>query len=220
MAKKPKTKIVSKKHLARVERERIQNRNIMVSALAVLVVVLGIIIYGVLDQTVLREKQPVAQVGSDVITTRQFEIKVRYSRFQLIQQYNQYAPLAAYFGQQIQDTLTQISNELSDPVTLGSNVLDQMIDDVLIRQEAKKRGITVTKTEVDKALQEGFAFFPNGTSTPTITPTGVITPTTNATQLALVTITPTPTITSTPTNTATPAGTSTPAGTTTPTTTV
>jgi peptidyl-prolyl cis-trans isomerase D len=213
MAKKPKTKIVTKKHLARVEREKIQNRNIMVSALAVLVVVLGIIIYGILDQTVLRESQPVAQVGSDVITTRQFEIKVRYTRFQLIQQYNQYAPLAAYFGQQVQDTLTQISNELSDTVTLGNNVLDQMIDDVMIRQEAKKRGITVSRAEVDTALQEGFAFFPNGTQTPTLTPTSAVTPTMDTTQVALVTITPTPTITSTPTTTATPAATSTPVGT-------
>jgi peptidyl-prolyl cis-trans isomerase D len=139
MAKKPKAKIISKKHLARVERERIQNRNIMISALTILVIVLGIIIYGVLDQTVLRENQPVAQVGSDVITTRQFEIKVRYTRFNYINQYNQYVSLVAYFGTQLQNTLTQLSNQLSDPVTLGSNVLDQMIDDVIIRQEAKKR---------------------------------------------------------------------------------
>ncbi len=220
MAKKPKPKIVSKKHLARVERERIQNRNIMISSISIIVVVLGIIVYGVLEQSILRENQPVAIVGKDVITTRQYEIKVRFQRFQLIQQYNQYQQLAAYFGSQMQNYLTQIESELSDPVTLGGSVLDQMITDLIIRQEAKNRGITVTKAEVDKALQEGFAYFPNGTYTPTLTTTVVFTPTMDATQHALVTITPTPTITSTPTITITPTFTAAPAQTETSTATV
>jgi hypothetical protein len=79
-----------------------------------------------------------------------------------------------------------------------------MIDDKIIRQEAAKRGITVTDAEVDKAMQDAFGFFPNGTPTPTITPTSFSTPTLSATQLALVTITPTPTTAPTDTPTVAP----------------
>jgi parvulin-like peptidyl-prolyl isomerase len=70
-----------------------------------------------------------------------------------------------------------------------------MVNDVLIRQEAKKRGITVTSQEVDKAVQEAFGYFANGTPTPTPTEKLVPTSTLNPTQLALVPPTSTPTAT-------------------------
>ena len=47
MAKTPTAKIVSKKHLARLERERIQNRNIMVVGIVVLVLVVATVAYGI-----------------------------------------------------------------------------------------------------------------------------------------------------------------------------
>jgi peptidyl-prolyl cis-trans isomerase D len=218
MAKKPKPKIITKKHLARLERERIQNRYIMIASVAIFVIVVGIITYGILDQTVIQAMRPVAKVGSDTITAQQFEVQVRYDRYQLIQRYDTLQQYAAYFGSAVQDSLTQIETQLADPVAFGSSVLDQMVDNLLIRQEAKRRGITVSKVEVDKALQESFNFYPNGTPSPTLTPTVANTPTLSSTQLALVTITPTPTITFTPTvtATATPGPTNTPAVTATP----
>jgi len=204
MAKKPKPKIVSKKHLARLEREHIQNRNIMIAASTILILVIAVIVYGVLSQTVLFDQQPVARVGSDVITTRQFEMQVRFNRYQLIQQYTQYQQMVAYFGSSMQSYLTQIESQLSDPTSYGSTVLDQMIDNVIIRQEAQKRGITVSTAEVDEKLQEAFGYYPQGSPTPSLTPTVGNSPTMDATQLSLVSITPTPTITLTPTITFTP----------------
>ena len=68
-----------------------------------------------------------------------------------------------------------------------------MIDEIVIRQEAKKVGITVSAAEIDEAMKAAFGYYPNGTPTPTVTPTHVLTPTLNPTQLAIVTITPTPT---------------------------
>jgi parvulin-like peptidyl-prolyl isomerase len=79
-----------------------------------------------------------------------------------------------------------------------------MITEVIIRQEAAKRGITVTRDEVEAAMQEQFDFFPNGTPTPTITPTAIVTSTLSPTQMALLPPTSTPTETATPEQTATP----------------
>ncbi len=79
------SKVLSKKHLARLERERIQNRNIIIVSAIILIFVVGLIGYGILDQTVLQGLQPVAKVGNQVITTREFQVQVRYDRVNLNQ---------------------------------------------------------------------------------------------------------------------------------------
>jgi peptidyl-prolyl cis-trans isomerase D len=206
MANNQPHKIVSKKHQARMQRERQQSRIIAFSAIGVLIAVVLLIFYGILSQTVLRACQPVAKVGGDAISTKAFESHVRLTRQQLINQYVQYYQFAQMFGidinsnQTIANQLQQIQSELDNTATLGENVLNQMVDGILIRQEAKSRGITVTSEELDKAIQDAFGYFPNGTPTPTITATTFLYPTLNATELAIVTITPTasPLPTSTP----------------------
>jgi parvulin-like peptidyl-prolyl isomerase len=199
MPKRKTSKVISKKHLARLERERIQNRNIIIVSTIILVFVVGLIGYGILDQTVLQGLKPVAKVGSQVITSREFQVQVRYDRMNLINQYNQYQQLAQYFSGDatFQNTMTQIENQLSSTTTEGSTVLNNLVNDILIRQEAQRRGITVSQAEIDAELQKGFAYFPNGTLTPTTTPTVVNTPTLNPTALFLVTALPTATTTST-----------------------
>jgi len=100
----------------------------------------------------------------------------------------------------------QIMTSLQIPELMGQQVLDQMIDDVLIRQEAKKRGITVSADEVESLIQEIYRFFPNGTLTPTVTPTSFEYPTLTSKQLTLYpsTATPTQVLTVTPQPTSTP----------------
>jgi parvulin-like peptidyl-prolyl isomerase len=206
MAKEDNPKIISKKHLARLEKERIQNRYIMIASIVVLVLVLAIVGYGILDQTILTGLKPVAIVGPDKITTNEFQKTVRYSRWQMVQQYDSTLQLSQSFGSNPQfanyfkSSLDQIQSELTDPKTVGSAVLDQLIDDRLIRQEAKKRGIVVTSVEIDKAVQEWFNYYANGTPTPTVTPVELPTSTLSPAQLAMVaTLTPTIDLTATAT---------------------
>jgi hypothetical protein len=213
MAKEVNPKIISKKHLARLEKEKIQNRMIVIVSAAVLVLVIAIVGYGILDQTVLRGMKPVAVVGSDKITATEFEKTVRYSRWQLVQQYDSTLQLEQSFGNTpqfasyFQSTLSQIQYQLQDPNTIGSAVLDQLINDRLIRQEAKKRGIVVTSAEIDAGVQNWFGYFPNGEPTPTIFPTEMPTSTLSPTlEFLIATLTPTIdlTATSTPTLAETP----------------
>jgi parvulin-like peptidyl-prolyl isomerase len=94
-------------------------------------------------------------------------------------------------------------------------VLNQMIDEELVRQEATKRAITASTQEVDEAIQASYEYFPKGSPTPSITPSPVSPPTLSPETLKLVTITPTPgppTETSAPTLTPGPSGSPTAAG--------
>ncbi|RIK30792.1 MAG: hypothetical protein DCC56_08770 [Anaerolineae bacterium] len=80
------------------------------------------------------------------------------------------------------------------------------MDETLIRQQAKKLGITVSEQEVDEAIQSAYNFFPNGTETPAPTATEFALPTLSSQQLTLYPSTATPTkfLTPTPTQTSTP----------------
>jgi len=212
MAKNQPSKVVSKKHIARLQKERQQIRTIMYVTISIVVLVVILIGYGILSQTVLRGRQPVARVGGESITTKSFEAHVRLTRQQMISQYQQYIQFAQMFGldpntdSTIGNTLQQIQLQLDDTASLGESVLNQMVDNVIIRQEAEKRGIIISAEEVDKAIQDAFGYFPDGTPTPTIVPTSIIFPTLNATEKALVP----PSATPSPYPTATLQATSTP----------
>lgn len=212
MARNPKQRMVTKKHLARLQREERQRRFILIGAIIVVVLVLGLIGFGLLEQYYLSSIRPVADVNGERITTAQFQAQARYTRQRLINNAVQSTQLMQYFGDSaemlasIQNQIAQIQAQL-DPQVAGQSTLDQLIDDALIRQEAKNRGITVSQEEIDQAVQEGFGFFPSGTPTPAPTLEVVPTSTLNPAQLALVPPTPTATavITATETLTATQA---------------
>jgi parvulin-like peptidyl-prolyl isomerase len=212
MAKDTKKKVLTKKHLARLERERRQRRYILLASITVLVLVVGFIGYGILDRLVLQPLQPVANVNGTKITTKDWQARVRYSRQSIIQQYIQTAQLAQAFGsdpstaQYFQSSLQQISSQLNDPTTIGNQVLNTMIQDELIKVEAAKRGISISDADLDKVLQGDFGYYPNGTQTPTVAVPTLVEPTLNATQNAIITATPTftPTATAVITTTQTP----------------
>ena len=197
-------RVKSKKHLARQQREAKQTRLIIIITIIIGVIVIGLLGYGAVDQFIVRPRQPVAQVGDTVITVSEFESQVQYTRIQMLNQTYQYYNFYQQFGQfgeSFLQTAQTIASQLAQPVSLGRDILDDMIDNIIIREEAAQRGITASEEEVDEAIQQAFGFFPDGTPTPTVTATIESTPTYSATQLALVTLTPSPTATSLPTET-------------------
>lgn len=194
MAKQGSTpKVITKKHMARLERERRQVNLIRAIALAGIVVVLGLLGYGYLKINVLQLREPVAEVNGVKISTGDWQERVRFQRAQMINVYNEYAFYQQNFGFDYSQQLSQVQAMLQSPETIGQQALDQMRDDILIRQEAEKRGITVTAEEIQKSFQENFGFYPNGSPTPTVTPTAFSYPTLTGQQLTLFPSTATPT---------------------------
>jgi peptidyl-prolyl cis-trans isomerase D len=194
MANPPEKKPVlhTRKHIARLERERFQTRLILYSFIGILIIAVGLVVYGYLDEKYFQARRPVAKVGNVGIPLGGWQARVRMQRTQLINQLQFYQQYSQYFGMDLTSQEQQIQSQLSDPATLGQTVLNQMIDEELIRQEAAKRGITASPKEVQDEIQASYQYFPNGSPTPTITPTAVSSPTFSPETLALVTLTPTP----------------------------
>jgi peptidyl-prolyl cis-trans isomerase D len=207
MAKNPrKQPNVTKKHMARAERERRQTRIITLVAVFVMVVVIGLVGFGLFEQNVLKARQPVATVNGQRITTREYEQQVRVQRANLVNNAIQIANIIDQFGGdpafagQFMSQLQQIQFQLI-PSVLGPQVLDQMINSLLVRQEAERRGITVSREEVDREMEEILGFYEGGTPTPTTTSAPVPTSTLSPIQMTLVPPTATPTETAVPTET-------------------
>lgn len=216
----PKQRVVTKKHIARLERERRQVRLIRLIALGAIGFVGLLLAYGYVNLNYLQLQKPVAEINGEVITVGEWQERLQIQRINLLNQYN-YLQFQQNFGFDTSQQQQQVLTALQTPELLGQQVLDQMVDDVLIRQEAEKRGITVSDEEVEDAIRASYEFFPDGTPTPTITPTEFSFPTLTSRQLTLVppteipteaptsttvpTLTPDPAITPTSTATQSPA---------------
>ena len=165
--------------------------------------VLLLLVAGAVWQYAWLPKRAVAKVNGEPITLREFQVRVRVERMTLINQVNYYLTFFQIFGnqpdmlEQFTAPLQEVLTLLQDTKSLGQRVLDAMVDERLIVQEARKRGIEVTDAEVEKALQEAFGYFAEGTPTPQPSPTPWPTSTLSATQIALLGPSPTPSPTAT-----------------------
>jgi hypothetical protein len=207
---------MTRKHLRRAERETRQRRWLFIGLGAVLLLVVGLVGYAFLNEYVIKVRQPVATVNSKNISTAYFQKRVRYARVQLTNQLAQLQaqrdqfgsdPSLSFITQQIDQQIQSVQAQLSSPTTLGKQVLDGLIEEELVRQEAAKRSLTVAPDEVQTAIEHDFNFYrvpPTPTAAPTLTPPPLVSPTPKPTAAVSITPTETPEPTETPGPTATP----------------
>ena len=199
---------VTKKHLARAERDRILRRWLLTASAIVAALVLGLIAYGWAEQKLINPGRAVAEVQGEAITARYLKARTELAKESLLAQASQIQSLITAFGSDatfassLQQQLEQIASLLQDEATLQRSVLDSLVEEALIRQEANRRGIVVTEEEVTEAIEASFGFYPNGTPTPlpTSTPRATFTPAPTLTPTAG----PSPTVTPTTAPTVTP----------------
>lgn len=202
MAKDNRGPLITKKHLARVERERLQTRIILTISGILIAIVVILIGWGVVKTYIIEPRQTIVAVDGTQVTSHQFKVLASFNRGQLVEQYYQYYQFMQYLGgdatteSSFIQTLAQINYQL-EPEYLGEFTIDSLIEDILVRKEAASRGITVSEAEIDKALEEYLGYYPEGTPTPS--PTEEIKPTSTLSpiQMTLVPATPTPVITET-----------------------
>lgn len=218
--RKIKDTVLTRKHVARLERERRQSQIIRWGAVIIAAVVLisvlvgtfvdGTLSLGKVNVDYLLRNRPVVQLEEDKATLYDFQLNVRLQRQGLLNQYFTYAQYAQ-FGLDVNQQLEQINAQLAPESAelLGQSVVDTLVNDLLVRKEAEKRGITVSEEEIDARIREIFGYFPDGTPTPTLTPTEIVFPTLSSKQQEIVTLTPTATLTPEGTLTETPVPTET-----------
>ncbi len=190
---------VTKKHLARAERERIQRRWILGGTIFTALAVIGLLVYGWVREAYILPREPVALVDGQPITTREFQERVRLIRLDLIGQYRNLQEFGLLlqgdpsFQSRIQQNLRQIQSQLDSTAFLGLQALSELIEERLIQQEAQRRGITVSPDEVEAEVAADFGFYPLGTPTPA--PTATIAPATQTARAATPSPTAAPTAT-------------------------
>src|SRR4029450_858363 len=93
MVKQPSApRVVTKKHMARLEREQRQNRVILTVGIASIVIVAGLLLFGYVRSNV------VANVNGTKITKSEWQQRVRLQRVSLLNQMSQYQYFQQYFG--------------------------------------------------------------------------------------------------------------------------
>jgi hypothetical protein len=167
----------TRKHLARAERERILKNRIIAGTLITAILVFGLIGYGIYREALFLPGEPIVIINGEEIITREFQDRV----------------------------ISEVQFSGTSAESLAWAVLDTMIKDVLVRQEAEKMGIVITEAELDQRIEEYLGYYRNGTptSSPSLTPD----PTQKAEETltaAAVTALPTADVTPTVANTLTP----------------
>lgn len=151
------------------------NRRVVIGLAAAGALIVLLIAAGVIQETVLKPRQPIATVNGNAISSQDY---AKYVKFNWFQQ----------------------GGPQGDALSSSQQVLDDMVDQELIREQARQRGITASKDEVDQAIEQSFGYL---RTPPTPTPTSAVSPTPEPTS------TPNPTP-GTPEPTATPAASPTP----------
>ena len=160
-------------------RQAEQMRQLKLGAWIVLGLIAVIIITGIVVEFIVVPNQAVADVGDGQVSLNEWQEMVKFQRAQLIaaveSQYEDFLGDAEDpTEQQQQDALRFVQQFSGREIVLlaqqyeqlGEFVLDQMVDDELIRQGAAERGITVTDEEIDARIGERYNFFDGESPTP------------------------------------------------------
>lgn len=212
----------TRKQQIRRAREARQERILFLLLGAVALVVLIILGLGVLSANyggldafwAIQTNQPIALVNGQPISIREYQTWVRYRALTLDAQVQQAQlalrqigndPTLAFLRASYEQQLQQLVLEL---VSLPSEMLESLIEDELVRQEAARRNIKVSADEIEEEIEKYVGYYrptPTPTVGPSPTPTKTSTPTLTPTPAPTYTPTPSPTGTITPTTpTATP----------------
>ncbi len=192
MAKTKRTRgKITRRQIARRKKDSQQQKVLIWIAVIVSVTILAITVYGAITET-LKARRPVARVGEVMITITDFKIRQYYERWMARLQVYSYQELLNQvqvldtepddgietpiessenaYVQQLQLNISNLESQLSEDLSsfFAGQVLDTMIEEELVRQEAAVRGLTVSEEDVDLTIEEFMGF---GASSVTVTDT-------------------------------------------------
>ncbi len=188
----------SRKEAAMTKAERERARLLTIIVGAVVGVALLVLVVGLLYQSVIIPSTAVATVNGQRIATRDLWKLTRFDQFQRINQLQnllQFQEQMDPGGQQgfFTSQIQQLQSDLISPEGSANRVLEQMIEERLVRQLADQNNIVVSDAEVQADLESLIAAQIGMVTAPEATAT--------AEALAIATPTPSPTPSPTPTST-------------------
>lgn len=179
------------KFVAQQEKEERQKRFILIGTISILVLVLGLVVYGLIQENVFGPKKAVIELGDQSVNTAEFKQRVKYQRLNLVNQVMQ------MYQYGMTDYALQMAGQLQQPELIGQSVINNLKAEMIIIAEAKKLGIELSEEEIEVEIQKLFGYFADGTPTPAPTQEVVPTSTLTELQMTLIPDTATPTATAT-----------------------
>ena len=177
-------KTPTRKQVARRKKEEKLNRILKWSAIGVVAAILLIVGYGIVTELVIKARKPVARMDDVTITSQQFQRRLYYERLLMRQQLNNYQAylmqmdpadetMQGYY-QEFQSAASELESQLSANMAsvLGKQVLDNMLEEELVRKEAQARNLTVSEDEVTLTIEEIIGY--DRTAAETVTDTSTI----------------------------------------------
>ncbi len=139
---------------SRAERDRMWERRVLIIT-GILVAISLIILVGAISwDKIVTPRQAITSVNGDKIKTSDFQARVRFERWSFASQIRELYNFG-YGGDQLASYAQQLAD--TSAVSFGSQVLDQMEEEILIKQGAKDRDVKVDKAAVERQVDEYMA---------------------------------------------------------------
>ena len=140
-------------------RERERNFRLMAVVGSVVGGALLLVLFGVVSELIIKPNSALARVDEQPIITREFWKQARLRESELVNQRLRLQLFAQQFGDSglFSSQVASINATLASPLTLGTQVLNSMIEDAVLRIKAPDLGVVVTDEEVDESLREEVA---------------------------------------------------------------
>ena len=143
-AEEPKSETRKQTHVRLRDQQR--NRKLIMIVGSALGLALILVIIGIVGEAVIRPNSVLARVEGRPIVTRNFWERTRLRKSELENQLQQLQAFSAQFGEQGQSIfasqISQINATLSSPLSLGTQVINQMIDEQIVEIKAEELGIS------------------------------------------------------------------------------
>jgi len=169
---------MTKKQLSRHQKEQRQQRLAIAFVAAVVLLIVGVLGFGLFREFIYIPSRPIAVVNGVTIPVSTYAKVMAFRQLILDQQLDFYESQAAAITDPNQQMFWQFQQQqLQDMrMNLGMQVPEDLIEEELIRQEAAKRGLTVTAADVEALLAKSFTQAAS-TTTEITTTTGAATAT-------------------------------------------
>ncbi len=156
-------------------RARDRERNLRLTAIVggLVGVALVLVLYGVINELIIKPNSVLAQVEDQTIVTRDFWQQTRLRESELENQRLRLQIFAQQFGDSslFASQIASINATLASPLTLGTQVLNDMIEGAVLQIKAPDVGVSVTDEEVEETLREEVALGQGALTVPQATAT-------------------------------------------------
>ena len=141
------------------QRDRERHKRLYTFVGIALGVALLLVAVGVVYQLAVVPNRTAVKVGDTTINATEFWKRVRFERFNLLNQLARYQEFSAQLGgQSVFDAqIAQIQATLASDFAIGAQAMDGLVEDLVVAQEAARRGVTVSDAEIEEALREEIA---------------------------------------------------------------